>query len=123
VTIRRRGRSVVQSGRARRTWTIEFDPTSASRVEPLMGWTTQADPTAGHALAFHTAEAAIRFANRKGWRVHVVGEGLADDPRQAEAPIDHAARRAVDAELEQSFPASDPPSRTLGGSPPDSKRT
>jgi ETC complex I subunit-like protein len=37
-----------------------------------MGWTRTTDPLASHRVAFHTADAAIAFAKRKGWDVRVV---------------------------------------------------
>jgi hypothetical protein len=72
VTVRRRSRWRTRSGRVHRDWELEFDPTSGSTPEPLMGWTQTSDPLAGHRVAFHTADAAIAFAQRKGWDVRVV---------------------------------------------------
>jgi hypothetical protein len=60
-------------------WMLEFDAATAPGLDPLMGWTTQTDPLAGHKIAFHTAEAAMAFANRQGWRHQVIEGGIADD--------------------------------------------
>jgi NADH dehydrogenase (ubiquinone) Fe-S protein 4 len=60
-------------------WRIEFD-TRAKWTNPLMGWTSTADPlenvAAIGAMQFYTKEEAVAFCERQGW---VVGES--DDPQ------------------------------------------
>jgi hypothetical protein len=40
-----------------------------------MGWSQTTDPLAGHTVMFHTAKAAVAFANRRGWAVRLIGGG------------------------------------------------
>jgi hypothetical protein len=88
---------------------LTFEAAEKPRIEPLMGWTGGGSPLATHEMTFPTAEAAIRFAQRKGWLHAVTGGGAPPVGRRPEpAPC------AVDETLEQSFPASDAPSWTLG---------
>jgi regulator of nucleoside diphosphate kinase len=111
VTIRRER----PSARAGRNWELTFEPASPPSLDPLMGWTETNDPLAGHKVAFRTARDAIRFASRKGWDYRLVGgalEGEGASPDDSRGNND--GERRVDAELEQTFPASDAPSWTLG---------
>lgn len=72
VRIYPRGHSVTQSGRAHaRQWVLEFEPTSAPFIEPLMGWTGSADTRQQVRLFFPSQESALRFAARNGWRADV----------------------------------------------------
>jgi len=70
--VRRRSRWRTRSGRVRRDWELTFEPLSAPTLEPITGRPQTTDPLAGHKVAFHTAEAAIGFAKRKGWDVRVI---------------------------------------------------
>jgi NADH dehydrogenase (ubiquinone) Fe-S protein 4 len=54
------------------SWRVEFD-TRAKWTNPLMGWTSTADPLenvgAIGAMAFYTKEEAVAFCERQGWDV------------------------------------------------------
>lgn len=69
--IYRPARNPNQAVRARRGWMLELVPETAQRPEPLMGWISGDDPRRQVRLRFTTREAAIRFAERRGWRVRV----------------------------------------------------
>ena len=71
VHIYRPAPSPTQSGRGRREWVLEFEPSSAPEIEPLMGWVSSRDPFAHIRLRFPDRESAIAFAERQGWP-HVV---------------------------------------------------
>jgi ETC complex I subunit conserved region len=60
--------SPTQSGRARREWLLEFEPSSPPEIEPLMGWTASGDPFAHIRLRFPDRQSAIEFAERHGWQ-------------------------------------------------------
>ena len=38
-------------------------------MNPLMGWTSSADPMSNVRLSFDSKEEAIAFADRNGWKV------------------------------------------------------
>ena len=60
-------KSAMQSGRARtHEWLLQYEPTEAKRIDPLMGWYGSGDTQAQVTLAFPTAEAAAAFAEDKG---------------------------------------------------------
>ena len=60
-------KTAMQSGRARaNVWMMEFEPTAARQVEPLMGWTSSADTRAQLRLRFDTLEEAIAYAKAEG---------------------------------------------------------
>ena len=57
----------MQSGKARtRDWILEFEPASARRPDPLMGWTSSSDMAGQIRLQFETREEAIAYAQRHG---------------------------------------------------------
>ena len=57
----------MQSGRAKtKKWVLDFEPGSARRVEPLMGYTSSADTKQQLRLTFPSKEAAIDYAERNG---------------------------------------------------------
>ncbi len=60
-------------------WVLEFEPTRAPKLDPLMGWTTRPDPYRSIRLTFPDAGSAIRFAEANDWR-YIVRK---DRPRQA----------------------------------------
>ena len=57
----------MQSGKARtRQWVLEFEAETARRIDPLMGWTSGADTTAGQVrLSFESQDAAVAYAEAK----------------------------------------------------------
>jgi hypothetical protein len=55
----------MQSGNARtKFWVLEFEPESARRIDPLMGWTSSADMRQQVLLEFATREEAIAYAEK-----------------------------------------------------------
>ena len=71
VRIFRPAKTAMQSGsKQTRSWRIEFD-IQAKWENPLMGWTSSADPVQGLDLSFDTAEEASRFAERQGWNIRL----------------------------------------------------
>ncbi|HSU04030.1 MAG TPA: ETC complex I subunit [Acetobacteraceae bacterium] len=60
-------KNAMQSGRAGTDqWLLEFEPTSAQRPDPLMGWIGSADTQTQVRLSFKTREEAVAFADRNG---------------------------------------------------------
>ncbi len=60
-------RTAMQSGTAKtRGWVLEFAPSSAREVDPLMGWTSSDDTQSQVRLRFDTREAAEDYAKAKG---------------------------------------------------------
>ena len=56
----------MQSGTAKTTgWILEFAPSSARAVDPLMGWTSSDDTQSQVKLRFDTREAAEDYARSK----------------------------------------------------------
>ena len=61
-------KSAMQSGRARtHSWVLEYEPGTARRPEPLMGWTSSGDTLNQVRLRFPTQEEAVAFAEREGF--------------------------------------------------------
>ncbi|MGB8275046.1 MAG: ETC complex I subunit [Alphaproteobacteria bacterium] len=68
VRIYRPSRTAMQSGEAlTRKWALEFEPASARRKSPLMGWTSSADTQTQVRLSFDTLDEAVAFARREGY--------------------------------------------------------
>ncbi|WP_238382568.1 NADH dehydrogenase ubiquinone Fe-S protein 4 [Tabrizicola thermarum] len=79
--IRRPARSATQSAPRPRHWVLEFEPSGAPELDPLMGWTTGDDPCRTIRLQFPDAASAIRHAESQDWRYIVL-----EEPRAAQAP-------------------------------------
>ncbi len=63
--IYRPAKNAMQSGRAKtKDWVLEFEPASARRPDPLMGWTTSSDMNGQIRLTFETRDEAIAYAQR-----------------------------------------------------------
>ena len=64
--IYRPSKTAMQSGHAASSrWVLEFEPESARRVEPLMGWTSSSDMRGQLRLRFDSKEEAIAYARRR----------------------------------------------------------
>ena len=60
-------KTAMQSGRGRtKGWVLEFVPSGARSVDPLMGWTSSSDTQAQVRLEFESREDAIAYAERNG---------------------------------------------------------
>lgn len=71
VVIAQRQLKALQSGqRLAHQWQITWKHTERWS-NPLMGWTSTADPMSNVKLSFETKEAAIAFAERNGWKFEV----------------------------------------------------
>ena len=65
--IYRPAKTAMQSGQAQtKEWRLDFEPASASAIDPLMGWTSGGDTNAQLRLEFDTREEAIAYAERAG---------------------------------------------------------
>jgi hypothetical protein len=65
--IHQRGRSPLQSGRARESiWLLTFEPRQRPAIDNLMGWTSSRDTLQQVELRFPTLEQAVAFAQRRG---------------------------------------------------------
>ncbi|BDA85024.1 ETC complex I subunit [Aureimonas sp. SA4125] len=63
--IYRPARTAMQSGKAQtREWLLSYEPESAKRVEPLMGYTSSSDMNSQIRLSFETRELAVDYAER-----------------------------------------------------------
>jgi hypothetical protein len=63
----RPAKSAMQSGKAKtKDWILEFEPASARKPEPLMGWTSSTDMNGQIRLAFETREQAVAYAQTHG---------------------------------------------------------
>ncbi len=60
-------KTAMQSGEARtKEWVLEFEPSSARDVDPLMGWISSSDTQTQVRLEFETKEEAVAYATREG---------------------------------------------------------
>ncbi|ARE82573.1 ETC complex I subunit conserved region [Roseovarius sp. EC-HK134] len=60
-------RTAMQSGTGKtRHWVLEFVSETAREVDPLMGWTSNADTQTQVRLRFETKEAALQYAKEHG---------------------------------------------------------
>ena len=60
-------RTAMSSGTAKtRDWVLEFSPSSARAVDPLMGWTSSSDMDSQVRLGFDSLEAAQDYARDHG---------------------------------------------------------
>ena len=60
-------KTAMQSGRAKtRKWTLEYEPTSRERLDPLMGWVGAGDTMGQVRLTFDSLDDAVAFATKRG---------------------------------------------------------
>ena len=65
--IYRPAKTAMQSGKAKtKDWVLEFEPASARRSDPLMGWTQSSDMNGQVRLTFETREEAVAYAQHNG---------------------------------------------------------
>ncbi len=63
--IYRPAKNAMQSGKAKtKDWVLEFEPASARKADPLMGWTTSSDMNGQIRLNFETRDEAVAYAQR-----------------------------------------------------------
>jgi hypothetical protein len=80
--IYRPAKTAMQSGKGNtKDWVLEFEPASARRSDPLMGWTQSSDMDGQVRLSFDTQEEAVRYAQTHGLAFQVV------DPKPAKRII------------------------------------
>ena len=60
-------KTAMQSGHAKtKEWVLDYEPSIARTVEPLMGWTSSTDMNSQVKLQFATKEEAIAYCERHG---------------------------------------------------------
>ena len=60
-------KTAMSSGNAKtKSWVLEFVPSSARSVDPLMGWTSSDDTQSQVRLKFDSEDAALDYAESKG---------------------------------------------------------
>jgi DNA-binding LacI/PurR family transcriptional regulator len=80
--IYRPAKTAMQSGKAKtKDWVLEFEPSSARRSDPLMGWTQSSDMNGQVVLAFDDKDEAVRYAQAHGIPFQLV------DPKPAKRII------------------------------------
>ena len=71
-------KTAMQSGKAKTGhWVLEFDRETARTVEPLMGYTSSAEPLAQVTLKFDTCDDATAYARKHGIAFRV------EDPKES----------------------------------------
>lgn len=65
-------KTAMSSGTAKtHDWILEFTPSEARQVDPLMGWTSSGDTQAQVRLQFETKDAALDYAAAHGIQAQV----------------------------------------------------
>ncbi len=66
-------KTAMSSGLARtQNWVLEYEPSAARAIEPLMGYTSSSDMTSQVSLRFETREEAVAYAERNGIEYRVI---------------------------------------------------
>ena len=61
-------KTAMQSGRAKiKGWVMVFEPSSASRPDPIIGWNGSADTNRQVRLTFDSKDDAIAYARKNGF--------------------------------------------------------
>ncbi|WP_332768229.1 ETC complex I subunit [Phenylobacterium sp.] len=80
--IYRPAKNAMQSGKGNtKDWLLEFEPASARRADPLMGWTVTGDMDGQVRLSFDTKDEAVAYAAAHGIAFQVT------DPKPAKKII------------------------------------
>lgn len=75
VRIYRPSKNTMQSGLGRtQNWILEYEAATRRGPESLMGWTASGDTLNQVKMKFETKEAAIAFAQDKGWDFSITPE-------------------------------------------------
>lgn len=75
-------RTAMSSGTAKtKSWVLEFAPSEAREVDPLMGWTSSADTQSQVMLSFETKKAALDYAQSNGI------DAVVQEPKKRKANI------------------------------------
>jgi len=73
VTIYQPSKNAMQSGRGKtKSWVLEYEMQSARTPESLMGWISSEDTMHQVRLSFDTSDAAVAFAQEKGWAYNLL---------------------------------------------------
>ncbi|MGR3713483.1 MAG: ETC complex I subunit [Shimia sp.] len=65
-------RTAMSSGVAKtKDWILEYGPSEAREIDPLMGWTGSGDTQSQVRLRFHSKDAAIAYAEEHGIEAQV----------------------------------------------------
>ena len=69
-------KTAMQSGKAKTShWVLEFEAETARRIDPLMGWTSADETTAGQVrLTFASQEEAVAYSEKHGIAYRVEAE-------------------------------------------------
>ena len=60
-------KTAMQSGKAKtRDWVLEYEPATARKADPLMGWTSSTDMDGQIRLSFESKEEDIAYAQKHG---------------------------------------------------------
>lgn len=71
-------KSAMQSGRAKaQGWVLEFEPSEAKALDPLMGWYGSGDMLGQVRLRFDTRDQAIAYAQAQGIAFEAEAPGAA----------------------------------------------
>ncbi len=63
----------MQSGRAgTNKWVLEYKPSAANIIDPMMGWTGTKDTRPQVRITFDSKEAAVGFAEKNGMDAEVI---------------------------------------------------
>jgi len=80
--IYRPAKNAMQSGKGNtKDWLLEFEPASARRADPLMGWTVTGDMNGQVRMSFDTKDEAVAYASAHGIAFQV------SDPKPAKKII------------------------------------